>query len=212
MPNTFLYKEFDRQINTLLEKKYPQLAGISTEVFIEKVQQLKSHLTTVPSNDMSMDEGKLPFVIVVKHSLLDTQKAVSLTFRDGKQSFTNMYPHTPDEFSPIPSLALPDSDIYVLVDIDRGKNTLNIRPDEALEMIVQQNRSPLTIDEGVAILTHYPQFLQKNNCFSLLGSRMKNQRVPALWITREKSVRLGWCWERNPHTWLGSASCASRLA
>ena len=69
---------------------------------------------------------------------------------------------------------------------------------------------PLTIDEGIAILTHHPDFLQKNNCFSLLASRCGDQRVPAMWISGG-APRLGWCWAGNPHTWLGSASCRSRI-
>ncbi len=74
------------------------------------------------------------------------------------------------------------------------------------------NRSPLTIDEGVAIVTQFPEFLMKNNCFSLLASRHTgNQRVPAIWINANKNPNLGWCWDGNPHTWLGSASCSNRL-
>ena len=37
-----------------------------------------------------------------------------------------------------------------------------------------------------------------------------DQRVPAFWIS-EGRPKLGWCWDRNPHTWLGTASCATRL-
>jgi hypothetical protein len=41
---------------------------------------------------------------------------------------------------------------------------------------------------------------------------MGNQTVPAIWINSEKHPNLGWCWDRNPHTWLGSASCIGRVA
>jgi hypothetical protein len=37
-----------------------------------------------------------------------------------------------------------------------------------------------------------------------------DRRVPALWISGG-APKLGWCWAGNPHTWLGSASCATRL-
>ena len=65
------------------------------------------------------------------------------------------------------------------------------------------------IEEGVALLTHFPEFLQPNNCCSLLASRCGDKRVPALWLS-EGRPKLGWCWAGNPHTWLGSASCAKR--
>jgi len=77
--------------------------------------------------------------------------------------------------------------------------------------ILDQRRTPITVDEGIALITHYPESLEKNNCFSLLGSRCGDRRVPALWISKG-APKLGWCWAGNPHTWLGSASCASRVA
>jgi len=99
--------------------------------------------------------------------------------------------------------------MYLLFDVDRGGETLNVRPNDALVSITALGRSPLTVDEGIAFITHFPQSLEKNNCFSLLGSRCGDRRVPALWISG-KAPKLGWCWAGNPHTWLGSASCASR--
>jgi hypothetical protein len=100
--------------------------------------------------------------------------------------------------------------VYLAVDIDTGKGTLNITPDEAMKIIKKENRSPLTIDEGIALITHHAEILKKNNSFSLLGSRCGDRRVPALWISGGKP-KLGWCWAGNPHTWLGSASCGNRV-
>jgi hypothetical protein len=33
--------------------------------------------------------------------------------------------------------------------------------------------------------------------------------VPAFWIS-ERAPKLGWCWDGNPHTWLGVASAGVR--
>jgi hypothetical protein len=85
-----------------------------------------------------------------------------------------------------------------------------VPPEQALPTITARQRSPLTMEEGIAIVTHHPEFLRKNHCFSLLGSRGTDRRVPALWIS-EGRPRLGWCWDGAPHTWLGSASCGSRI-
>ncbi len=79
-----------------------------------------------------------------------------------------------------------------------------------MEIIKKQNRSPLTIDEGIAVITHYPDILRKNNGFSLLGSRCGNRRVTALWMSKHQP-KLGWCWAGNPHTWLGWANCSGRV-
>ncbi|QZN87642.1 DUF5701 family protein [Cellulomonas sp. C5510] len=48
-------------------------------------------------------------------------------------------------------------------------------------------------------------------CFSLLESRARNQRVPAVWISA-RAPKLGWCWDRTPHTWLGAASAGGRAS
>jgi Family of unknown function (DUF5701) len=85
-----------------------------------------------------------------------------------------------------------------------------VTPDDALPRIAAAGRSPLTIEEGIAVLTHHPGILRSRNAFSLPGSRRGDKRVPALWTSKGRP-RLGWCWAGNPHTWLGSASCGSRL-
>jgi hypothetical protein len=94
---------------------------------------------------------------------------------------------------------------------DTGAETLNVTPEEALPAIEAAGRSPLTIDEGIAIVTQFPDLLREQNCFSLLGSRCGDRRVTALWVKRGGRPRLGWCYAGAPHTWLGSASCAGRL-
>lgn len=209
-----LRKEFDRQVENLLQKGYPAAAGISVEEFLKHLTPLQKWVeeAIVPATEMDLEAGYLPFVIVVKSDLIDTEKAMSFVEREGKQGYTKLYPREPSDFKPIDSVRIPSGQAYLLVDIDRGKETINITPEDALKTIHKENRSPLTIDEGVAILTHYPDFLIKNNCFSLLASRYGgDKRVPAIWITQKRKARLGWCWEGNPHTWLGSASCGSRI-
>jgi hypothetical protein len=103
--------------------------------------------------------------------------------------------------------------VYILADIDRGKQYLIVTPFTAIKQIIQDNRTPLTIYEGIAIVTQYPEFLMKNNCFSLLASRYTgDKRVPAVWLNGNKQPNLGWCWENNPHTWLGSISALIRIS
>ena len=71
-------------------------------------------------------------------------------------------------------------------------------------------RTPLTLDEGLALLLQDGGVLRRETCFSMLGSRCGDRRVPALWVS-ERRPRLGWCWDGAPHTWLGSASAAARV-
>jgi hypothetical protein len=112
-------------------------------------------------------------------------------------------------FRPLPELDIPTGP-YLLLDVDPGADTLNVPPSEALPRITAAGRSPLTIAEGLAVLVSDPGVLRGRNCFSLLGSRAGDKRVPALWVSARRP-RLGWCYQGAPHTWLGSASCAGRL-
>lgn len=198
-----LQEEFDRQVQTLHDKLYPK------EIF-SHIALLKAKLPDLPRIDL--EKGYLPFVLVIKNELVPTEKAMAKVEKDGKPGITKLYPHEPKDFQTIDAVELPNAPVYLLIDIDRGKETINIPPQEAMVQIKNSGRSPLTIDEGIAIVTHYPEFLLKNNCFSLLASRhLGDQRVPAIWINGAKHPNLGWCWDGNPHTWLGSASCKQRL-
>lgn len=98
---------------------------------------------------------------------------------------------------------------HLVTGVERGEEFRNVTPDAAAAAIAGRGRSLLTIAEGVALITHYPAALEKNRCFSLAGSRCGDRRVPALWISKG-APKLGWCWAGNPHTWLGTASCAAR--
>lgn len=74
---------------------------------------------------------------------------------------------------------------------------------------VDRNHAEGDID-GYHPIERLHELLEKNKCFMLAGSRRHDRRVPALWIS-ERAPKLGWCWDGNPHTWLGTASAALRL-
>ncbi len=206
-------QEFDRQLQNLITKQYPALAHLTEEEFSEMVTPLKHSLEKLTVLEIDLDKGTLPFVIVVKNTLIPAEKMMEQTEKNGVNGVTILRPHTSINFKTIEEVQLPATDVYLLIDIDRGKENINLPPVEAMKMIKATNRSPLTIDEGIAIVTHFPAFLIKNNCFSLLASRTgTDQRVPAIWINAKKQPNLGWCWNGNPHTWLGSASCSKRVS
>lgn len=207
-----LAQEFDRQVQVLIDKEYPALAKISKEDFVTLFSPLKEKVTSLLVNQVDLEQGYLPFVIVLTEELISAEEKMAKTELKGKVGITKLFPHESTDFSVIEKVSLPSS-VYLLVDIDRGKDSLNIAPEDAFKLIEQEDRSVLTIDEGIAVITMFPEFLMKNNCFSLLGSRNpSDQRVPAIWINASKQPNLGWCWDRNPHTWLGSASAKERIS
>lgn len=204
--------EFDRQLDNLIKLGYPKLAKMGVSDFSKLATPLLSHLSQLTKSEFTLSNGVVPFVLVVSSQLINAKQQMEALSWKNKPGFEKLYPHQADEFTPIKSVALPTAPIYLLINIDRGDEFLNIRPEDALKTIGSREQTPLTMEEGIALVTQFPDILIKNHCFSLLGSRVEgNQRVPAIWINAQKQANLGWCWDRNPHTWLGSAFANKRV-
>jgi hypothetical protein len=201
-----LLEEFDRQVANLLGKGYPELAGQTEQRFLRHVWPLRAELGRVAVTA----EGHAPFVLVVDAELAPPVEAVARLRLGDNAGFTDMTAEDLSRFGPIAGVDPPDRPVYLATDLDTGTGLLNVTPENALPVIDAAGRSPLTVSEGIALVTHRPDLLRKNACFSLLGSRCGDRRVTALWISKGRP-RLGWCFAGAPHTWLGSASCGARL-
>jgi hypothetical protein len=203
---------FDSQVQTIVDRGYPAALGIAPGEIAHRLEPLRPLAATLDQSGPDLEAGLLPFVIVISPAVLDAVTAMSLVHRRGKFGVEKLHPRRPADFEPLPGFGVPEGFAYLLVDIDRGRDSINLTPRDALTRITARGRSPLTIHEGIACVTQYPEFLAKNNCYSLAGSRYPgDKRVPAIWITAAGNPNLGWCWEGNPHTWLGTASCGRRV-
>lgn len=195
-------------MGNLVRNGYPALAGLDEEAFVRLVAPLGESL---PDASVGSADGRIPFVVVVGSRLAPPDRAIGLVTLGGKAGFTEMPADDLDRFRPIERVTLPAAAARLVTDVDAGGAFRNITPDDALETILREGRSPLTTDEGMALVTHVPGILKERNAFSMLGSRCGDRRVTAMWISRGRP-RLGWCWAGNPHRWLGSASCGGRIA
>ena len=194
--------EFDRQVDALAAAGLPEALDLAPECFRAAVEPLRDLLP-----DVDPDARTIPFVVVVPH--LPVVSVLESVHTVGGAGFTTMDDDDLAGFRPLPELDVPAGP-YLLVDVDPGADTLNVPPVQVLPRLQACGRSPLTIAEGLAVLVSDPGVLCGRNCFSLLGSRAGDKRVPALWISARRP-RLGWCYQGAPHSWLGSASCAGRL-
>ncbi|MER7894186.1 DUF5701 family protein [Micromonospora sp. NPDC094482] len=208
--------EFDRQLDRLVELGYPALAKLTVDDFRELVDPLRAAAVAGAADLPAPTEGRVPFLLVITRELVPVEDRLALTTLAGKRKPGFLDRHYAEgdlaRFDPIKELEVPAGPAYLLFDVDRGdEDTLNLAPSSAMEVITGQGRLPLTIDEGLAFVTLYPAALAKNKCFSLVGSRCGDKRVPAIWIS-QGAPKLGWCWYGNPHTWLGSASAKPERA
>lgn len=193
--------EFDRQVDCLVSTGLPELRDLSEACFRAWLEPLRD-LLPAPGED---GDG-IPFVVVIPD--LPVVPVLESVQGMGGAGFTTMEPDDLARFRPLPELGVPAAP-YLLHDVDPGPDTLNLPPAEVLPRLTAAGRSPLTIAEGLGVLVSDHGVLRSRNCFSLLGSRAGDKRVPALWVS-ERRPRLGWCYQGAPHTWLGSASCGAR--
>jgi hypothetical protein len=164
--------------------------------------------------------------LLVVHPELAPVSALAPVLRvNGKPGFVVTDMSDVDEFTPISSVNLPVSPLYLVSDLDRGDAMANWSPDEALPAIADAGRTPLTLTEGLHWLLQRPDVLARGRCFMTIGSRRPkpggslDARTPAVWISngtgRDGSAnrdapKVGWCWAGNRHTWLGFASAGGR--
>lgn len=147
-----------------------------------------------------------------------------LTF-SGKAGFVVVDMPDVDLFTPIETVAVPESPAYLVHGLTRGDEMENWSPDEALPAMTEAGRTPLTLLEGIHWLLQVPEVLERGHCFMTIGSRLRKEngaldtRTPAVWISNgtgrdgkdnRNAPKVGWCWAGNRHTWLGFASAAGR--
>jgi hypothetical protein len=195
------HAELDRQVALLVEAGLPASAGVSAAALRRRAE---------PLHDVVEQVDGLPFVLVLP-DLAAAQALVGLTRLRGKTGFTTMEADDLARFRPTADVHLPDSAAYLLVDPDTGRTWLDVPPEQVLAPMLESGRTPLTLDEGLALLLQDGEALRRDTCFSMLAARCGDRRVPALWVSKGRP-RLGWCWDGAPHTWLGSGSAGYRLA
>ncbi|GAA4116411.1 DUF5701 family protein [Enteractinococcus coprophilus] len=195
----------ESQLTRLIQLGVPALAGYTEQEFTAAGDALPNR-----------DGG----IIVVHPHLLPPSRLAPLLERDGKSGFVVVDMVDLDKFEPLAGLTIPVAPLYVISDINRGDDMLNWSPDEALAEITTRGRRPLTISEGISWLLQQPDQLEPNRCFMTIASRKRKKqgldaRTPAIWISsgtgrdgknNRGAPKVGWCWARNRHTWLGFAS------
>ena len=153
--------EFDRQRDRLIELGYPALAGLSTDEFAAALEPLRA---AVPEGSGAPSTSSIPWILVV--TMVDAELLVPLLHLSGSTE-----PGVVDRnhgeaglapYAPLPTLDIPKGPAYILYGIERGEEFCNVRPEEALPVITGRGRTPLTILEGIALVTHFSEVLEAN--------------------------------------------------
>lgn len=207
MPSTL--PSLDQQAERLIELGVHQLAGLPAEAL--RAAAASAH---TPGALLTIHEKYAP-----------ASALAPLLNLHGKQGFIVTDMTDVDQFLPTEHSALPDNSLHLLEGVDRGDDMANWSPDEALPAMIEAQRTPLTLTEGIHWLLQCPDALERGKCFMTIGSRLRkpngalDSRTPALWISNgtgrdgrdnKNAPKVGWCWAGNRHTWLGFASASNR--
>jgi hypothetical protein len=200
------------QLERLVSLGVPRLAGLAADDLPSLAADLTPHAN--PSS-----------LVVVHPGLVPPSRLAGLLERDGRPGFVVEDMTDLDDFAPVDPVVVPDRPLYLVDDVTRGDEMRNWTPEEAMTAILGEARTPLTVSEGISWLLQQPDLLEPNHCFMTIGSRKPrarggvDARTPAIWISggtgrdgreRREAPKVGWCWARNRHTWLGFASASGR--
>jgi Family of unknown function (DUF5701) len=194
----------------------------------ERLIELDVHrIAGLPADQLRNVADSAGSLLVVHPDLAPPSTLAPLLRLNDKPGFVVTDMADVDDFTPIPSVKLPDAPLYLIRDLDRGDAMANWSPDEALPAITDAGRTPLTLTEGLHWLVQRPDVLARARCFMTIGSRRRkpggslDARTPAaVWISNgtgrdgpanRNAPKVGWCWVGNRHTWLGFASAAGRF-
>src|SRR3990167_331256 len=206
----WLEKEFDWQTKNLtqkIKKEYPKEANSIIQELLKHTAPLKQRLPEIAK--MDIPEGHIPFVVVIKNDVIGGEKAMPLIELKDKKGYTTMSADEIKGFKPIEGVKIPNGKAYLAIDIETGKTTLGKTPDKAIKKIKSEDRSPLTLEEDVALITHHPEILKDNYVWAS-GSRRGGDEVAVLWLSGGRPM-LSWGWAGYSHARWGSASCGSRV-
>lgn len=217
-PGASAAAELDRQVRAYVDLGVAALHGWSADALAARVAPLRSALGSGAQPGPAADgtgrrtpaDDHVPFVLVLDGATDRLNATVPAMRRAGRVGVSVIDDDELATYRPLDDVAVPDGP-YLLRGVDTGTQFCGVPPEQALRTVRERGRTPLTVAEGVALVVVRPEMLRPNRCFSLMASRAGNQRVPAVWLS-ERRPKLGWCWDRNPHTWLGAASAEGRRA
>ena len=194
-------QEAQRQLDRIVDLGYPDVADMSAAAFRALAQPI---IAALQESDLGRS-----ILLVPTRELVSPESLIARTSINRMAGFTTMPPRDISSFQPQSGFEPPEGPFYIVIDPHTGTDYVNREPDVARKLIEADERLPLTLEEGLAIVTQHPNWLVDKNGFNLLASRSADGRVPSIWLS-QSAPRLGSVWPNSRHTWLGNAYCRAR--
>jgi hypothetical protein len=183
---------FDGQVKTLIDKGYPEAAGMEKDRFLGYVNPLR-------------DKFEIGGIIVIPERIVSIPKQMSLVKLDGKTGYTCLNLGALRQADGVETPNVP----YLIRDVENGVAMRNTSPDNCVKQFKKQGRFGLVTEEGIAIVTHKPETLN-DHYIDLPGSRYDSDIVPRLRLSGGRP-ELDYGWADIANSRWGSASCGSRI-
>lgn len=225
-------KLFHQQLSRIIERKFHIIANLSESDFINHyILPLKELIIECHVED-DFRENRIPLLIVVPHNIAPLSYQLD-SLREIIDEKHLEYIIKPEWFENAKGVSTPEKP-YLLRDVETGYAMKNIAPKKCVETFKREGRFALTIDEGLALITHFPEVLESHwldlpgsvLIKKLAGQDAKERGmlgslpagfgvatfIPTIYYKYYNSLRLYYIEEMMETPYSGSASCGHRLS
>lgn len=227
-----LIELFAKQVNTIIERRFHIPTGLSESDFVNRHLMPLKQLLVENDKDIKIVEKHIPILVVVPHTIVPLSYQLEST-RESIDDMQLEHIIKPEWFENAPGVSTPDKP-YLLIDVETGYTMKNTTPKKCVEIFNDQGRFALTIDEGITLISHFPEVLEshwvdlpgsvlihkfvgedvmkRGMLSSLPPAFAKATFVPTLNYIHYNYLRLYYIYEVTETPYSGSASCANRLS
>ena len=215
-----------------MERKFHAPTGLSESEFIKRFITPLEQLLVNNDKVIQIEENRIPILVVVPHTTVPLSYQLDRV-RERINDLQLDHIIQPEWFENAKGVSTPDKP-YLLKDVETGYAMKNTPPKRCAQTFIDGGRFALTIDEGIALITHFPQVLE-SHWIDLPGSVLihkfvgedvmkrgmlsslppafaKATFVPTLNYLYYNYLRLYYIYEVTETPYSGSASCANRLS
>ena len=221
---------FSQQINTIIERKFHVVTGLSESDFIDRHIMPLQQLFVKNGEVTKIDESRIPILVVVPHTIVPLNYQLE-RIRESINDIQLEHIIKPEWFENAKGVSTPDKP-YLLLDVETGYAMKNTTPKKCVQTFSSAGRFALTIDEGIALISHFPEVLEshwvdlpgsvlihkfvgedvmkRGMLSSLPPAFAKATFVPTLNYLYYNYLKLYYIYEGTETPYSGSASCGNR--
>jgi hypothetical protein len=225
-------KLFTEQLERIIARNFHTAANLGKSDFVNRFLLPLRELLLTFDIETNSRKNHIPVLLVVPHNIVSLGFQLD-SIRESLNTKRWEYIIKPDWFENAPGVLTP-SEPYLIVDVETGHAMRNVTPAKCLKIFHEARRFGLTIDEGIALITHFPEVLE-SHWLDLPGSVLIHKCagqdarergmlgslppgfgmttfIPAFYYKYYDDLRLYYINEQTETPYSGSASCGARLS